>query len=142
MRLSSLVRAVIGAALLVVPVAAHHSSTSYEMDKVIVLEGTVKQVVFLTPHSFFYVDVKDEKGHVVTWIAESLSGARLKAQGLQPTDLRPGERIRLRCHPLVDGSPGCNLGWVTPLHGDMARGHGTEKYLGRGEDPGDRSAPR
>ena len=28
---------------------------------------------------------------------------------------------------MKDGSDGCLLGFVTPLHGDPARGHGVEK---------------
>ena len=130
MRLPSVVRAVIGTVLLVVPAAAHHSSTSYEMNKIIVLEGTVKQLIVLNPHSFFYFDVKDDKGQVVTWVGEAVSAASLKRKGFQPTDFRAGDPIRVRCSPLVDGSPGCHLGWVTPLHGDVARGHGIEINMG------------
>jgi hypothetical protein len=32
----------------------------------------------------------------------------------------------VRCHLLRDASNGCLLGFVTPLHGDPARGHGIE----------------
>ena len=39
----------------------------------------------------------------------------------------PGDPVRVRCHRLKDGSDGCLLGFVTPLHGDPARGHGVEK---------------
>ena len=38
-----------------------------------------------------------------------------------------GDRIKIRCHLLRDGSPGCLLGFITPDHGDMARGHGVER---------------
>ena len=31
------------------------------------------------------------------------------------------------CILFKDGSNGCLLGFVTPLHGDVARGHGVEK---------------
>ena len=130
MRLPSVVCAVIGAALLVVPASAHHSSTSYEMNRILVLEGTVKQLLVLNPHTFFYFEVKDDKGQVVTWVGEAVSAASLKKKGFQATDFRAGDPIRVRCMPLVDGSPGCHLGWVTPLHGDMARGPGLALNMG------------
>ena len=40
--------------------------------------------------------------------------------------LQPGDKISVRCHLLRDGSPGCLLGFVTPMHGDAARGNGVE----------------
>ncbi len=32
----------------------------------------------------------------------------------------------VRCHLLRDGSNGCLLGYVTPMHGDPVRGDGVE----------------
>ena len=40
---------------------------------------------------------------------------------------RAGDRIKARCHQLRDGANGCLLGFITPLHGDAARGHGVER---------------
>ena len=40
---------------------------------------------------------------------------------------REAKPVRVRCHRLKDGSDGCLPGFVTPLHGDPARGHGVEK---------------
>ena len=37
------------------------------------------------------------------------------------------DRIKVRCHLLRDGNNGCLLDFVTPQHGDVARGHGVEK---------------
>ena len=41
---------------------AHHSHANYDITKWIEIEGTVKQVVFIAPHSIVYLDVKDDKG--------------------------------------------------------------------------------
>lgn len=46
--------------------------------------------------------------------------------GVTPEDVRPGDPINVRCHLLRDGTNGCLLGFVTPMHGDQARGHGVE----------------
>ena len=51
----------------------------------------------------------------------------LEKAGIKLNDVRPGDRIRVRCHLLKDGSSGCLLGFVTPMHGDAARGHGIER---------------
>ena len=37
------------------------------------MEGTVRQVVLVTPHSIVYLDVKDAKGEVTTWSLEATS---------------------------------------------------------------------
>ena len=41
---------------------AHHSHGNYDLTTWTVMEGTVKQVVFIVPHSIVYIDVKGEKG--------------------------------------------------------------------------------
>jgi hypothetical protein len=41
-------------------------------------------------------------------------------------DVQVGDTIKVRCHLLRDGGKGCLLGFVTPMHGDKARGHGVE----------------
>jgi hypothetical protein len=38
-----------------------------------------------------------------------------------------GDTVKVRCHRLRDGSNGCLLGFLTPIHGDTARGYGAEK---------------
>jgi hypothetical protein len=46
----------------VAPLAAHHSHANYDISKWTVLEGTVKQVVLIAPHSIVYLDVKSDRG--------------------------------------------------------------------------------
>jgi hypothetical protein len=51
----------------------------------------------------------------------------LQRVGIKKEDVRTGDSIKVRCHLLRDGSNGCLLGYVTPMHGDAARGHGVER---------------
>ena len=51
----------------------------------------------------------------------------LASAGLKREDVKVGDTVRVRCHRLRDGSNGCLLGFLTPTHGDVARGHGIEK---------------
>jgi hypothetical protein len=108
------------------PAAAHHSHANYDISTWTVLEGTVKQLVLMAPHSIVYLDVKDEKGAVATWALEAANQRAILNNGVKAQDVRPGDSIKVRCHMLRDGARGCLLGFITPMHGDAARGHGIE----------------
>lgn len=112
---------------LIVPAAAHHSHGNYDLSKWTVMEGTVKQVILIIPHSIVYLDVKDEKGEIGTWSLEATNGQGILANGVKREDVRAGDAIKVRCHLLRDGTRGCLLGFITPMHGDVARGHGVER---------------
>ena len=44
------------------------------------------------PHSFFYIDVKDEKGAVVSWACESRWARRIVTKGSERGDIKIGAR--------------------------------------------------
>ena len=114
------------AACLAMPVAAHHSHGNYDITRWTAMEGVVKTIVFIVPHSIVYLDVKNEKGETKTWALEATNPQTIFLRGVKREDVRVGDTIRVRCHPLRDGNAGCLLGFVTPMHGDKARGHGVE----------------
>jgi hypothetical protein len=126
MRFKAFAVASICAACVAVPVLAHHSHGNYDLSKWTVMEGTVKQVIFIVPHSIVYLDVKGEKGEMATWALEATNPQGIRLRGVKPEDVRVGDTIKVRCHLLRDGARGCLLGFVTPMHGDVARGHGVE----------------
>jgi hypothetical protein len=103
------------------PVLAHHSHGNYDISTWTVMEGTVKQVVFIVPHSIVYIDVKGD-----TWALEATNPQGIFLRGVKKEDVQVGDKIKVRCHLLRDGGKGCLLGFVTPMHGDKARGHGVE----------------
>lgn len=112
---------------LALPSTAHHSHGNYDVTKWVPAEGTVKEVHWTNPHSWIYVEVNDGKGKPAQWALEAADPATLQRNGIKREDVKPGDPIKVRCHRLRDGSNGCLLGFVTPLHGDAARGHGIEK---------------
>ena len=125
MRFKILAVLALSALALAAPVAAHHSHGNYT-DGTIDIEGVVKEVHLVVPHSYIYVDVT--KGSTTdTWALEATGPGGLLKVGVKVNDLQPGDPVKVRCHLLKDGSPGCLLGFVTPMHGDAARGHGVEK---------------
>jgi hypothetical protein len=119
--------AAVWALALAVPAGAHHSHGNYDLTKWVFLEGVVTELHFLAPHSIVYLEVKDEKGEVTTWSMEANGARGIFANGVKREEVRPGDRVKVRCFQLRDGSPGCLLGFVTPQHGDPARGHGVER---------------
>jgi hypothetical protein len=128
MQCKSLGLAVICAVALVLPVRAHHSHNNYAISDFTFIEGTVKQIHLVVPHSWVYLEVKDAKtGEPAMWALEATGPQGLLNNGIKREDVRVGDLIKVRCHRLRDGSNGCLLGFITPMHGDMARGHGVEK---------------
>ena len=111
---------------LALPVSAHHSHNAYEVTVWTPLEGTVTEIHYLLPHSWVYLDVKDDKGLSTLWALEATGPMGILRNGVKKEDVKVGDKIKVRCHLLRDGSPGCLLGFVTPAHGDQARGNGVE----------------
>jgi len=118
----------IGMLLSAAPIIAHHAFTAeFDASKPVTIRGFVTKVEWTNPHVWVYLDVKDAKGETTTWALEATGPAGLLKVGIKREDVRPGDAIKVRCHLLRDGSNGCLLGFVTPMHGDLARGHGVEK---------------
>lgn len=126
-RTAHLRRAAMLTLVLVAPAAAHHSHNNYAIAEFTSLEGVVKEVHLINPHSWVYIEVKGVTGEPQLWALEATGPNGLQRNGIKREDVRVGDTVRVRCHKLRDGSPGCLLGFLTPTHGDMARGHGVEK---------------
>src|SRR5829696_5278986 len=63
-------------------VSAHHSfAAEFDAAKPFKLSGTVTKVEWQNPHTFFYIDVTDEKGKVTNWAMEMGSPNGLSRAG-------------------------------------------------------------
>jgi len=71
--------------------SAHHSHANYDVTTWTVMEGTVKQLVLMAPHSVVYLEVKDDKGTVATWALEATNQRAILNNGVKREDVRPGE---------------------------------------------------
>jgi hypothetical protein len=95
------------------PVWAHHSHGNYNMEVYTNLTGTIKEVHFLNPHSWIYLEVKDKDGKVTLWALEGTNPTGLKRTGWDLESFKAGDTLSARCHQLKDGSNGCLLGFIS-----------------------------
>ena len=106
LKLATPVALVAGLLMLCGPMFAHHgTSVSYDMKKQIVLQGTVTEFLWANPHCQIYVDVKDDKGNVVHWGAETMAPRRVFRAGLTKDVMKPGDEITLTVNPSKAGVP-------------------------------------
>src|SRR5437879_5145104 len=89
--------------------SAHHSHGSYE-ETFRDIQGVVKEVHLLVPHSWVYLEMKDPAGEAQLWALEATSRQGLERIGVTRESLKPGDAIKARCHPLRDKNNGCLLG--------------------------------
>src|SRR5216684_9345196 len=80
---------VVGAGL---PMWAHHSHGNYE-DTFMDIEGVVKEVHLVVPHSWVYVEVKDAKGEPQMWAMEATGRTGLQRIGVTLDYVKPDDTV-------------------------------------------------
>jgi hypothetical protein len=96
---------------------AHHSTAMFDSDKLVTLQGTVKEFQYSNPHSWLIVSVPDAAGKVVDWGFEAEGPSTLARAGIRKATLLPGEKVTVKGRPLKDGRPGAALLDVTKADG-------------------------
>ena len=75
-------------------ISAHHSFTAeYDIKKPISMTGTVTSVEWQNPHTWFYIDVKDDAGNVTNWGMELASPNLLVRNGWTKSTLKAGDVV-------------------------------------------------
>jgi hypothetical protein len=99
--------------------SAHHSHGQYE-ETFREVSGVVKEVHFVLPHSWIYIEVKDPKGgEPELWALEATGRTQLERAGVIKGYIKPGDTIKARCHQLRDGTNGCLLGFLKAADGSV-----------------------
>ena len=111
------------------PAWAHHSHGAYA-ETFMDIQGVVKEVHLVVPHSWIYLEVKDAKGgDPQVWALESTGRPQLQKIGVTPDYVKPGDTVKARCHHLRDGSNGCLLGFLKAKDGTVKDWDGNNAAL-------------
>ena len=85
------------------PAQAHHSfAATYIGEKEITVEGTVVQIALRSPHSFFFVEAKDDKGVTRRWAFEGAAATQLTNQGVSRDTFKVGDPVKVLANPSRD----------------------------------------
>lgn len=113
-------RALAAGALLAwtLPGAAHHSHGNYDLNNYLSMEGVVKEVHWINPHTWIYMEVANDDGSTTLWTLEGGSINALTQRGWTKDSVNVGDTIAVRCHPLRSGTPSCLFGYLKPQGGE------------------------
>lgn len=101
--------ALLGLAAAAAPVYAHHAfAAEYDANKPISIRGNLTKIEIVNPHSWIYVDVKDDNGKVVNWAVECGSPNALLRQGLRKSDFPAGIEVVINGYRAKNGTPTIN----------------------------------
>jgi hypothetical protein len=88
------------------PAFAHHSFGLYDMAKTAEVDGTVAQMEWSNPHCWLFLQVGTSPGAPTSYGFEMNSVGEMTRRGWKKTAVRPGDKIKVRYHPLRDGRTG------------------------------------
>jgi len=100
-------------------VIAHHSNSSYQVDEIISLTGTVTEWQWVNPHTWLILAVEDEDGSVTEWAVEGRAPGILRRAGWHPTVFEAGEEVQVYASPSKDGSAVGIIARVTKADGTV-----------------------
>ena len=95
----------VGIALTSSPVWAHHATAAdFNVRSLIVLQGTVREVQWINPHAWLYLDVKDETGNITTWRIEGASMNAYAIRKFPRESILVGIEISITAYPAKNGA--------------------------------------
>ena len=116
-------------------VVAHHSfAAMYDANKPIRLVGKLTKIEWTNPHSFFYLEVKDDRGRVNTWTVEGAGPGALSRRGFNRGDIDLGDTLIVQGYLAKSGARIVDGRLVTLPDGRIVNG-GTSGDGGPGSTP-------
>ncbi|HEU4619901.1 MAG TPA: DUF6152 family protein [Gammaproteobacteria bacterium] len=97
--------------------SAHHSFAPFDMESEKTIEGDIVEFQWTNPHTWTWLNVKNDDGSVTRWGLEGMSPNFLGRRGWTRETLKPGDRVKVVIHPLKNGDPGGTFLRVTLADG-------------------------
>jgi Family of unknown function (DUF6152) len=92
---------------------AHHGIANFDLNKDVTIDGAVKRLAFVNPHSWLYVSVTGANGQTVEWRCEMRSATVLRRSGWSASMFMPGTPIRVTGAPDRHDPNTCYLSTIT-----------------------------
>jgi hypothetical protein len=100
--------------------SAHHSfAAEYDIDKPITLTGKITRIEWMSPHIYFYIDVKEKDGGMVNWAISGPSPAGLYRNGVRKDLLALGQSVTVQGFQARNGTKLANLRSVSATDGKV-----------------------
>lgn len=99
-------------------IAAHHSFAMFDSNKVVVLDGVVRDFQWTNPHSWIQL-VVPESGQPIEYSIEMGSPNNYSRHGWNRNSLKAGDHIKASIHPRKDGSKGGSFVKVVKADGSV-----------------------
>jgi len=108
-RINSLAALAIGILMATVSLLAHHAFTAeFDTKKPVKLRGTIAKIEMVNPHSWIYIDVKNDDGTVSQWMLEAGSPNVLVRRGFSKAAIPKGTEVIFEGFQAKDGSNRAN----------------------------------
>jgi hypothetical protein len=97
---------------------AHHAfSAEFDANKPVTLRGSITRVEWINPHSWLYLDVKDDSGQVRSWKVEMGAPNQLLRRGWNKNTLPVGTEVVVEGYQAKNGMQIANGGSVVLADG-------------------------
>jgi Family of unknown function (DUF6152) len=97
------------------PEFGHHAfSAEFDAKQPIKMTGTVTKLEWQNPHTWFYIDVKDDAGKITNWGLEMGSPNLLIRSGWSRNSMKIGDVVTVEGYRSKDGTNIANA-WVVTL---------------------------
>lgn len=115
---------VLGLALAAAPALAHHGLANFNLNIDLTIEGTIRDIALINPHSWIYVDVPQADGSVAEWKCELRGGTVLKRSGWTTDMFEIGSQVTITGSPDRWEANTCYMGSILFANGSKMDRYG------------------